>query len=138
MESAAAMIGLDTNVLVRFLVEDDSDQTAKARALMSERSGERPVFVSSVALAETVWLLRKRLGYAMSDIVNMLRILLSADGVLIEHAEDLDAWLNGDMEPRGDVADHLIAWAGTSAGCRSTMTFDAKAAKSVSGMELLQ
>lgn len=132
------MIGVDTNVLVRLLVDDNAVQTAKARAFMSERTSESPAFVSSVALAETVWLLRSRFEYPMSDIISMLKALLSADGLLIEHTEELDAWLNGDSDPQGGLSDHLIAWAGTSAGCRSTVTFDRKAAKSVPGMELLQ
>lgn len=132
------MIGVDTNVLVRFLVDDDAEQSKIARDFMSGRSSESPVFLSAVALAETVWLLSKRFEYPKAAILNMIRALLSADGLLIEHADDLDAWLNGDEEPHGDLSDHLIAWAGTMAGCRSTVTFDRQAAKSVPGMELLQ
>lgn len=132
------MIGLDTNVLLRFLVDDDAAQCAAARAFMSERSDDNPVFVSSVVLAETVWLLSKRLAYPMPDIVGMLRTLLAADGMLLEYADELDAWLSRDGEPQGDLADNLIAWAGLRADCSSTVTFDRRAAKSIRGMELLQ
>lgn len=132
------MMGVDTNVLVRFLVDDDEEQSRIAREFMSARSSESPVFLSSVALAETVWLLSKRFEYPKAIIIDMIRALLSADGLLIEHADDLDAWVNGDDEPRGDLSDHLIVWAGAMAGCRSTVTFDKRAAKSVPGMELLQ
>jgi predicted nucleic-acid-binding protein len=132
------MIGVDTNVLVRFLVDDDAGQSAIARKFMSERSSESPAFLSAVALAETVWLLSKRFEYPRAVVIETIRVLLSADGLLIEHTDDLDSWLNGDEEPRGDLSDHLIAWAGVRVGCRSTVTFDIKAAKSVHGMELLQ
>ena len=132
------MIGIDANVLVRFLVNDDVEQSEIARKFMSERSSESPAFLSAVALAETVWLLGKRFEYPKAAIVETIKALLSADGLLIEYTDDLDCWLNGDEEPRGDLSDHLIAWAGARVGCRSTVTFDIKAAKAVPGMELLQ
>ncbi|UVC07640.1 type II toxin-antitoxin system VapC family toxin [Rhizobium sp. TH2] len=132
------MIGIDTNVLVRFLVDDDKRQNEKARAFLSARTIENPAFLSAVALAETVWVLHRRLEYPMSDIVAMLRALLAADSLFVEHTEELDALINGDDEPAGDLADHLIAWSGAKAGCSMTVTFDRGAAKTVSGMELLQ
>lgn len=132
------MIGIDTNVLVRFLVDDDVGQSEVARKFMAERSSESPAFLSAVALAETVWLLSKRFEYPKAIIIETIKALLSADGLLIEYTDDLDFWLNGDVEPRGDLSDHLIAWAGVRAGCRSTVTFDIKAAKAVPRMELLQ
>ena len=105
---------------------------------MSARSEDSPVFVSSVVLAETVWLLNRRLAYPMADILRMLKTLLAVDGMLLEYAEELDAWLGREDEPQGDLADNLIAWAGLRAGCRTTMTFDRTAARKVPGMELLQ
>lgn len=138
MERVTDMIGVDTNVLLRFLVDDDALQCAAARAFMSERSDDSPAFVSSMVLAETVWLLSKRFAYPMSEIVEMLRTLLAVDGMLLEYADELDAWLNADDEPQGDLADNMIAWAGTRAGCRATVTFDRSSAQKISGMELLQ
>lgn len=138
MESVTDMIGVDTNVLLRFLVEDDAAQSSAARTFMSERSEDSPVFVSSVVLAETVWLLNKRLAYPMVDIVGMLKTLLAVDGMLLEYAEELDAWLSGEDEAQGDLADNMISWAGLRAGCRTTVTFDKSAARKVPGMELLQ
>ncbi|MGV3548538.1 PIN domain-containing protein [Rhizobium sp.] len=132
------MIGVDTNVLLRFLVEDDADQCAEARAFMSQRSENSPVFISSVVLAETVWLLDRRLAYPMVDIIGMIRTLLAVDGVLLEYADELDAWLNGESEPQGDISDNIIAWAGLRVGCTKTVTFDRRAAKTIPGMELLQ
>lgn len=132
------MIGIDTNVLVRFLVDDDLKQNAIARAFMSGRTAEDPAYLSSVALAEAVWVLHRRLSYPMPVIFDMLRALLSADGFIIENMEELDTLINGDSEPRGDLADHLVAWSCARAGCDRVVTFDRDAVRSVPGMELLQ
>jgi predicted nucleic-acid-binding protein len=129
------MIGIDTNVLVRFLVDDDLAQNKIARDFMAERTVEDPAYLS--AIAETVWVLNRRLNYPIPDIVEMLRALLSADGLVIENMEELDALVNGEDEPKGDLADHIIVWSSVRAGCK-VVTFDRKAAKLVPGMELLQ
>lgn len=131
------MIGLDTNVLVRFLVDDDPAQNHAARTFLSERNADDPAFLSAVALAETVWVLSRRLGYAAKDIASMLRGLLASDGLIIEHADELGAMLGHGALPDADLADHLIAWANRHAGCRTTVTFDRRAAKVVTGMDLL-
>lgn len=132
------MIGIDTNVLVRFLVDDDVKQNAIARAFMAERTADDPVYLGAVALAETVWVLHRRLNYSMPVIFDMLRALLAADGFIIENMEELDALINGEEKPEGDLADHLIAWSCARAGCERVVTFDRKAVLSVPQMELLQ
>ena len=58
------MIGIDTNVLLRFLVHDDPKQGEKARQFMTERTAEDPAYVSAVVLAEVIWFLRQRLNYS--------------------------------------------------------------------------
>lgn len=132
------MIGIDTNVLVRFLVDDDLKQNAVARAFMAKRTADDPAYLSAIALAETVWVLHRRLSYPMPVIFDMLRALLSTDAFIIENMEELDALINGEDEPRGDLADHLIAWSCARAGCQQVATFDRKASLSVPAMELLQ
>ena len=132
------MIGIDTNVLVRFLIDDNDRQCARARGFLADRTVDDPAYVSAVAIAETVWVLHRSFGFSMPAILDALRALLAADSLLIEHAEELDALINADSAPGSDLADYLIAWSGASAGCRQTVTFDLKAAKSVPGMELLQ
>ena len=131
------MIGLDTNILLRFLVDDDPLQNEEARAFLSTRDFENPVFVSAVTLAETVWVLNRRLKFPIASVVAMLRDLLASEGLVVEHAEELGQLIGNDDLPQTDIADYLIAWAGRSAGCSRTVTFDQKAAKSVPGMELL-
>jgi predicted nucleic-acid-binding protein len=138
MVRAEQMIGIDTNVLVRFLVDDDLKQNSTARGFMAGRTAESPAYLSAVALAETIWVLHRRLSYPMPVIFEMLRALLSADAFVIENMVELDALINGDNEPKGDLADHLIAWSCARAGCDRIVTFDRKAAMSVPGLELLQ
>ncbi|MBK8456571.1 MAG: hypothetical protein IPL47_05165 [Phyllobacteriaceae bacterium] len=90
-----------------------------------------------MALAETVWVLSRRLGYAAKDIASMLRGLLASDGLIIENADELGAMLGHGALPDADLADYLIAWANRQAGCRTTVTFDRRAVKVVTDMDLL-
>ncbi|MBL8580760.1 MAG: type II toxin-antitoxin system VapC family toxin [Rhizobiaceae bacterium] len=131
------MIGVDTNVLLRFLVVDQPEQNRTATAFFSSRTPDNPAFVSAVTLAETVWLLTKRLHFPAESVVDLLRNLLASEAIVLEHEMELDRILRDGGRPRTDLADYLIAWSGLSAGCRHTVTFDRQAAKEVTGMELL-
>lgn len=130
------MIGVDTNVLVRFLVEDDPEQNALARDFFSERSAEDPAFVSATVIAETVCILRRRLKLPLATVSDLLQNLLAADRLVVEFTEELDALLSQDT-PRTDIADYLIAWSAARAGCQKTVTFDRTSAEAIPGMELL-
>ncbi len=132
------MIGVDTNVLLRFLVDDHPEQNRLARAFLSERDARDPIFVCAVTLAETVWLLSRGLGYSTKDIRQLISELLASEGVVMEHAERLGMLLASDVTIQADIAGYLIAWAGSAAGARGTLTFDRRAAATVPGMELLQ
>ena len=130
------MIGIDTNIFVRFLVDDDPTQSSVARRFLSARTGDEPAYVSAVVVAETVWVLTRGFKYPLATVTKLLHDILEADGLIIEHTEELDA-LFSSPEPRADLADYLIAWAAKRAGCQFTLTFDKNAASRVPGMELL-
>lgn len=130
------MIGVDTNVLVRFLVEDDPKQNALARDFFSKRSPEDPAFVSAIVLAETVWVLRRRVKLPSATVSDLIQNLLAADRLVVEFTEELDALLSQET-PGTDIADYLIAWSSKRAGCHQTVTFDKTAAQAIPGMELL-
>lgn len=130
------MIGVDTNVLVRFLVDDDPKQNAVARDFFSKRSAEDPAFVSATVIAETVWVLRRNLKLPLAAVSDLLQNLLAADRLVVEFTEELDALLSQDT-PRTDIADYLIAWSAKRAGCQTTVTFDRTSAEAIPGMELL-
>lgn len=130
------MIGVDTNVLVRFLVEDDPKQNAIARDFFSKRSAEDPAFVSAIVIAETVWVLRRNLKLPLATVSDLVQKLLAADRLVVEFTEELDALLSQET-PRTDIADYMIAWSSTRAGCQTTVTFDRTSAEAIPGMELL-
>jgi len=132
------MIGLDTNVFVRFLVpDDDHDQHAVVLRFMARRSSDDPAFVSLVTLAETVWLLRRRLQYPNARIRQSIAVLLSSSEFVFEEHGRLAALCSHGEWENGDLADHLIAWVGQKNACSHTVTLDRKAARAVPGMELL-
>lgn len=131
------MIGVDTNVLLRFLVVDDPAQNKAAARFFEARTAEDPAFVSALALAETVWLLMRKMKYPPESVIAVLRKLLSAESIVVEHAEELGMLVFDEDPPVTDLADFLIAWAGKRRGCSSTVTFDKRAANVVPGMEHL-
>lgn len=132
------MIGIDTNVLVRLVAPDDERQNGIARAFFAERTASDPAFVSSIVLAETVWLLRRRLGYSKDVVEGLVRSLLASDDFLLEHSDELVALLDKPASARSQLADHLIAWSAERMGCMRTVTFDRRAARRVRSMELLR
>jgi predicted nucleic-acid-binding protein len=130
------VIGLDTNILVRFLVQDDPDQAAAATALLSGLTQDHPGFVSREVLVELVWVLERAYGLPRADIARALDGLLEARELVIEAADA--AAIATDRYRRGGAgfADQMVALAGLAAGCDATLTFDRKAA-GLPGMRLL-
>ncbi|WP_309085035.1 type II toxin-antitoxin system VapC family toxin [Chelativorans sp.] len=131
------MIGIDTNVLVRLLVADNAGQTDAVRRFFAQRNSDDPAYVSTVALLETLWVLRRRFGYSRSTILDALRQLVASAEFQFEHGERLEQILATGDPSSSDIADHLISCSSNAAGCTRTVTFDRRAASRVPGMELL-
>ena len=122
------MIGLDTNVIVRYLAQDDPAQSARATEIIEHRlSGENPGFVSVVAMVETVWVLDRAYGLSDEDIVAAIEGTLQADVLVVESEQEVFAAMIALEEGRGSFADALIGALGAKAGCSATLTFDRKA-----------
>ena len=122
------MIGLDTNVLVRYVTQDDPVQSAKATAWIEGRlTPDNPGFISVVAMAETVWVLERTYGLADRDIAAFIERLLQADVLVIENEQQVFAAMVTLKESQGSFADALVAALGVKAGCFDTLTFDQKA-----------
>jgi len=122
------MIGLDTNVLVRFLVHDDPVQFARAQSLIRrEVAHRRPVFVSLLVLMETEWVLRSRYSYAKDRIAESFSGLLDSAEVRFEDEDFVERALFVWRDSRAEFADCLIAARHLALGCRATASFDAKA-----------
>ncbi len=130
------MIGLDTNVLVRYVTQDDPVQSPKANELIESLSTFSPGFVSLVSVVELVWVLQSCYQSAKSDVVTVLETLLRTRELTIEHAEVIWQALRRFSANKADFADCLIERCAHAAGCKYTATFDLNAVKSA-GMQRL-
>ncbi len=124
------MLGIDTNVLVRFLVRDDETQFEKARKLIKrEVAAGRRVFVNQLVLMETEWVLRSRYAVPKNQIIEAISGLLDATDVQFEDEPSIEEALFMWKDTTADFADCLIGAKNRRAGCRATASFDVKASK---------
>ena len=131
------MIGLDTNILVRYLAQDDPVQSPEATELIEQRlSEENPGFVSIVVMVETVWVLDRAYGLADHAIAAAIERALRADVLVVESEQEVFAAMIALKEGHGSFADALIGAVGARAGCSHTMTVDRKASR-LPGFKLL-
>ncbi len=131
------MIGIDTNVLVRYIMQDDARQSAKATAFMESLTAERPGFVALVSVVELVWVLGSAYGLQRVQIAQSLEGLLRAREMVIDHADIVSNAARLFKSTAADFADCLIQMTAHDAGCEKVMTFDKGAAHSA-GMTLIQ
>jgi predicted nucleic-acid-binding protein len=119
------VIALDTNVLVRFLVEDDEAQSAAAAALIEEAlSREEGLFVSDIVVCETVWVLSAAYRVKRPATIAILRELLRAKQLVFSAPDSLSRALDAFARGRGDFADYLIREHARVAGFETVATFD--------------
>jgi len=122
------MMGLDTNVLVRYLAQDEPRQAAKAREIIERRiSLENPGFISIVTMVEAVWVLDRAYGLSNEEIAAAVERILQTDVFAVENEQIVFTAMVAMREGRGSFADAVIAGLGTKAGCAYTLTFDRKA-----------
>jgi predicted nucleic-acid-binding protein len=132
------MIGVYTNVLIRFFVRDDPRQGSLADRFMNERTSDDPAFVSVVVVAEFVRALQQVYDYQRSQMHAALALLLASANVVLQREELVKAALRSASEASSDIADNLITALASEGGASSTVTFDRGAARPVQGMELLK
>lgn len=131
------MIGLDTNVLVRYLAQDDRTQAVLAVRLVERELTERePGYISLLVLVETCWVLKRLYRATPDELRATVRDLLDTRQFAIEHRTAIVLALARLGEGAGDFADALIAQLALAAGCQRTLTFDKNAVKL--GMTLLR
>lgn len=131
------MIGLDTNILLRFYLADDAVQAGLVRDLFEGLSEDSPGYVNIVTLVELIWTLRARFGIDRERVSAVVSGLLESRDILLEDETLVEAALDQAIRSKGEIPDLLIALRNAEAGCRSTLTFDRKAADRIPGMELL-
>jgi predicted nucleic-acid-binding protein len=130
------MIGLDTNVVVRYFAQDDEQQSARATALIESLTDEMPGYLSQVTLVELVWVMQGAYKATKDEIIMILQRLLQTREIMVENAEVALQALARFSGSKAGFADCLIERSGHKAGCDYTATFDADAA-ATAGMRLL-
>ncbi len=124
------MIGLDTNILIRYLTQDDAIQSGQATEIMERRlTAKNPGFISIVAMVETVWVLDRGYGLTRREIAAAVERLLQVEVLTIENEQQVFTAMVALKQGRGSFADALITELSTHAGCTHTLTFDQKAAR---------
>ena len=130
------MIGLDTNVVVRYIMQDDVKQSPQATRLIESLSADAPGFVPLVSVVELAWVLSSAYELDRDQLCEAFEGLLRTKELIVERAEIVWKALRVFQRANADFADCLIACSAAAAGCARTMTFDRFAAKS-GGMTLL-
>jgi predicted nucleic-acid-binding protein len=132
------VIGLDTNILVRYITQDDPRQAALANRLLEERlSPEMPGFVSLAVLVELVWVLESGYESGRVEIASVLDRLLRAKPLVVERTDVASQAARLYAAGKADFADCIIERTGHANACEHTLTFDRRAAKNA-GMRLLE
>ena len=130
------MIGLDTNVLLRYIMQDDANQSALATRLVESLSVASPGFVPLVSVVELAWVLSSAYALDRSQVVQALESLLRTKELSVERAEIVWKALRVFQSGSADFADCLIERSAAVAGCDKTMTFDRGAVRGC-GMTLV-
>ena len=130
------MIGLDTNVLVRYIMQDDAKQSSLATRLVESLSTDSPGFVPLVCAVELAWVLSSAYELDRAQLFAAFEGLLRTKEIVLERAETVWKALRVFESGSADFADCLIERSAASAGCDQTMTFDRGAAKAC-GMTLI-
>ena len=118
------MIGLDPNVLVRYITQDDPVQSAAATELIESLSVVIPGFISMVTIVELVWVLQQCYPTTKAEIVQVISTLLRTKELAVENAEIVWQALRRFTDAKADFADCLIERSAHAAGCKYTMTLD--------------
>ena len=119
------MIALDTNVLVRFVVADDAEQAARAKALVARATADgEQLFVSDLVLCEFVWVLESAYRFPRGVVVRTLERLLAARALAFRDSAALARSVEAFSRGKGDFADYVILAHAREAGCDAVATFD--------------
>jgi predicted nucleic-acid-binding protein len=123
------MTGIDTNVLVRYLVQDDPEQGRKAaRFIANECTSDEPGLINRVVFCELVWVLESAYRYPRDKVALALEGILRTAQFRIEDQQE--AWSSlRDYQAGADFADAFIAAVNRRLGCERTVTFDRRAGR---------
>ncbi len=123
------MIGIDTNVLVRYLAQDDPVQSPRATRLFERLTEGDPGFVSLVTLVETAWVLDRAYGLSQAELAAAIERMLQADTLVLQNQQQVFTAMIALRTGTASFSDALIGALALWAGCAVTLTFDRKAAR---------
>lgn len=130
------MIGVDTNVLIRYLAQDDLAQSKRAtKFIENDCSAETPGYVGMIVLVETLWVSESVYHASRSQVAEIVRRVLGIKQLVVQNAEIVWQALRLFESSKADFSDCLVLRMAESAGCERVVTFDKKAA--VAGMKLI-
>jgi predicted nucleic-acid-binding protein len=130
------VIGLDTNVLVRYFGQDDAQQSPRADAILDSLTAQDPGWVGLAAVLELVWVMTSVKHANRAVVADTLDQLLAMEAIVVEQASTVVSAVHRFRWSKADFADCLIAASAQTAGCNRTLTFDRIAARDA-GMELI-
>jgi predicted nucleic-acid-binding protein len=130
------MIGLDTNVLVRYIMQDDPKNSPKATKLIESLDADHPGYITMVSVVELYWVLTTCYELTGQQAAQALETILRTKQFLVERADQVMRALRVFGKGTADFADCLIERSAAGAGCTQTMTFDVGASKHA-GMSLI-
>ena len=132
------MMGLDTNVLLRYLAQDDPKQSPRSTEIIERRLTEQePGFVSLVTILEVVWVLKSLFKRSRQEIANDIEMLLAADTLEVQNEQEVYLAVVSLRNGVGTFEDALIGTLGAWRGCSATLTFDEDAATRLHGFQLI-
>ena len=118
------MIGVDTNLMIRYLTRDDEQQWQQAIAVIQEN---QPCFITNIVLCEVAWVLKgASYGFRRDEIISALEAILHSSAFVFENRSAVDLALQQAKQGRADFSDYLIGAIASQAGCTETVSFDRK------------
>ena len=122
------MMGLDTNILVRYLAQDDAIQSPQATQIIERQLTENgPGFISLVTMVETVWVLDRVYGLSIQEVADAVERILQADTLVVQNEQEVFTAMIALKTGAGSFSDALIGALGAWAGCSATVSCDKKA-----------
>lgn len=123
-------IGIDTNVIARYIVRDDPEQAEKADEIFDKCSSINPVLINQIVLVELIWVLKRLYKYSKIDIITILELILFNNEIKVMNEEEAQLALIQYESGIADFSDYYLAEINKNNDCELTFTFDKKAAKS--------
>lgn len=119
------MVGLDTNVIIRYITQDDPDQSKIATAFIEQYcTVDNPGYINQIVLCEIVWVLKGAYRYDKKVIIEVLHKLQMAREIIVENADNVRKATEAYTSGNADFSDYLIALSNHQQGCSHTVSFD--------------